>query len=1069
MRQTEHWKHRHRLLAVLVLGCALPASAAVPIREIPNTWSPTELHRLPIEGVEASSWVRSAIDQYAPARAVDGNRGTKWAASVAPTQARPQRITLDLFSVQRVSAVAVFGGADDNIRDAQIQVSRTKGGPFTTVAAIDAAAPVNWLVAFDPVAAAQVRMVITRSGGPSPHTDVHEIELYGPPMSATELKQYVEAQLVAGAKRFGPALSAAAKPELARVAGSREVIASMEKQRRQAIEQFARWDSLKEADRQLLVVAVERLQLLPQRLMRSAERAAALWPERARELAAARRAAHATAGETTACTREGGRVRLGNGRVSVVLDEAKGTWDAIWLGGVDAAVCGAGFAIEAGGREWSPRGARAELLPVRDAIGPGAEIRQTWGEEIQIERRIRVYHGKPAVLVAAQMTNRSRRDVALGSAKLIDVSAEQQGWWHLPGPMRPPAAVSYGGGGARCRPAPDEELGTTAETQYGSTGVLALSGQGCAGGLAIGGLSAREGWPQVHARFRSGEGGISLGSTSGFDRKTLPPGQTIVLDSVWLSAEDNHYDALEHYGDAIAALWPNPHLHGAHALWSSWYPIRMQVSESIALEHAGIVAKHFQGLGLDTIHLDHGWQRDAICGDWTADKKRFPHGLKWLADELRSRYGLKLGLWTAPSCVSFTSQMFGEHPEFLDQDAQGKPKSYGRWFWVPNPETARLDACRPGAAKWIESVYARLAADGVRYFYIDFLGGSPASVKQAMAAIRRGTGPDAWIRYSQTPMFFSLGLASSDYTGADTGDAGIASWMELLRSNAPQLAASYWINDRLCHREICEMSVGNKASVEEARFRLALLTLSGCSQCLADDLRLLDLPRIRMMQQCLPPGNPLARPLDLFERELPSLWHMHCRNCAGEWDAVGVFNFESQPQARTVDLARLGLLDGSEVIVFEFWEQKPLGKYREQVTLTLAPKTARILLIHRCPDRPRVIATSMHVLGGYHEIQHMAWDQRELVLSGTYRRASGIEAKAFIYVPDGYRPRPNSPLAKGPSRLTELDKNVWAQTVRFQDAQVDWAIGFERSKKAIKTVNVSDAEFRDCELPDAKP
>ena len=72
-----------------------------------------------------------------------------------------------------------------------------------------------------------------------------------------------------------------------------------------------------------------------------------------------------------------------------------------------------------------------------------------------------------------------------------------------------------------------------------------------------------------------------------------------------------------------------------------------------------------------------------------------------------------------------------------------------------------------------------------------------------------------------------------------------------------------------------------------------LMTLAGCSISFSDDFRPLDLPRIHMMQQCLPPGNPRARPLDLFDRQMPSLWHMHCRNDAGQWDAVGVFNFET--------------------------------------------------------------------------------------------------------------------------------------------------------------------------------
>jgi hypothetical protein len=1033
------------MIVLAVMGRAAPLGAAGQVREIPANWSAAEWRRVSVAGAQASSVYPSESGQYAASRAVDGNRGTKWVASVAPSQVAPQWITLDLFGVQKVSALAVFGGPNDNIRDAQVQVASAKGGPFTTVATIRDAQPVNWLVAFDATPAAQLRLLITRSGGPSPHTDVNEIELFGPPMSNAELKRYATARLAAGALPAKAAVVAAEKPQLSHAAGFCEAVAAMEQQRRQTADQLARWDALSESDRQTLVATIERLQMQPDRLMLGMERATALWPKRAAELAAARQAARTVAGENAVCIREGGRLRLGNRWVCVVVDEAGGTWDATWLGGVDAAVRQARFAIEADAETLAPRGAKAESLPVADAIGHGWEIRQRWGRGVEVERRIRVYDGKPAVLIAVQMTNHTKRDVKLGNAKMLDVSAANGGWWHLVDLLRAPAAASYGGGGAACRPAPDEELATAAQVQYGSTGVLALVGRGSAGGMAVGGLSAREGWPHVHAEFRAGEGGTSLGIASGFDRNVLPAGETIVLDSVWLSVEENRYDALERYGDAMAALSPKGVRRGANALWSSWYPIRMQISEEIALAHAAIVAKHFQPLGMDTIHLDHGWQRGAICGDWTPDK-RFPHGLKWLADELRSRYGLKLGLWSAPSCVSFTSQMFREHPEFLDQDAQGKPKSYGRWFWVPHPETAHLDACRPGAAQWIQDTYARLAAEGVSYFYIDFMSGSPASMKRTMTAIRQGTGPNAWIRYSQTPMFFSLGLASSDYTGADTGDAGIAGWMDLLRQNAPQLAASYWINDRLCHREICETSVGNKASVEEARFRLALLTLSGCSICLSDDFRLLDLPRIRMMQQCLPPGNPLARPLDLFERQLPSLWHMHCANNAGEWDVVGLFNFEDQPQQRTVALSALGLPAGSKVTVFEFWEEKLLGTYQDQVALMLAPRTARILLIHRQPLRPQVIATNMHVLGGYHEIQRMAWDDQQLVLSGTYRRAAGLDAKAYLYVPDGYRPLTNAPGLRGLRRLVRIDANLWAEEVQFQNAQVDWAVPFERSR-----------------------
>ena len=237
-----------------------------------------------------------------------------------------------------------------------------------------------------------------------------------------------------------------------------------------------------------------------------------------------------------------------------------------------------------------------------------------------------------------------------------------------------------------------------------------------------------------------------------------------------------------------------------------------------------------------------------------------------------------------------------------EEGLRGKPVIAGRWYWEPKPEMSRLDASQPGAEKWIEETFARLKSEGVSYFKVDFIAGAP-SLGRAMAAVRRGAGADAWTRFVMTPPLLSVGLANGVCVGPDTMDAGVPDWIKYERENDPLLAASYWVNDRLYHREICDMSVGMKADVEEARFRLAMMTLSGSGISFSDDFRELKLPRIRMMQQCLPPGNPLARPLDLFDREMPSLWHVHCKNQSGGWDAVGLFNFDGQPHDRTVRVA----------------------------------------------------------------------------------------------------------------------------------------------------------------------
>ena len=174
------------------------------------------------------------------------------------------------------------------------------------------------------------------------------------------------------------------------------------------------------------------------------------------------------------------------------------------------------------------------------------------------------------------------------------------------------------------------------------------------------------------------------------------------------------------------------------------------------------------------------------------------------------------------------------------------------------------------------------------------------------------------------------------------------------RINAPLLAASYWANDRLYHREVCDMSVGPKADVEEARFRLSLMTLDGCSISFSDDFRALTLPRIRMMQQCSAAG----------ESRGPGRWTCSSGNglrsgtctaatkpARGMWS--GLFNFEDQPQERRVELAALGLPADAEVAVFEFWQEKFLGRHRRDVRLMLAPRTARIFLHPPRRDAPR--------------------------------------------------------------------------------------------------------------------
>jgi hypothetical protein len=428
---------------------------------------------------------------------------------------------------------------------------------------------------------------------------------------------------------------------------------------------------------------------------------------------------------------------------------------------------------------------------------------------------------------------------------------------------------------------------------------------------------------------------------------------------------------------------------------------------------------------------------------------------------LKQRYGFKLGVWIAPTDVADTSELYKQHADWMLTDGSGKPKINWKWYWKPNPNCYELDASNPAAARWIEDTFARLRGDGVEYFKIDFLAacGSEGFVQhdpyatrgwsvlgKAMEAIRRGAGDKAWIRYCQAAPLLAAGLADSAYGGEDTLDAGVPDRMDVLRNNARYLAAGYWLNDRLYHREVCDMSVRMQADVEEVRLRLAMMTLAGCSIAFSDEFQYLPASRITMMQQCLPPGSPPMRPVDLFERTIPSVWQVHCKKAGDEWDVIGLFNWEDQAAERTVSFADLGLPENAEVAAFEFWQSELLGRYRQSLTLKLPARTCRVLALHRAAGVPQIIGTDMHLLQGWHELSDVSWDAKALVLRGTCRRAAGLSGRVFILVPPEYQPRFDFPLNAESAQVTHVRDQVWAKEIRFTDAQCAWAIPFVKTK-----------------------
>jgi alpha-galactosidase len=114
--------------------------------------------------------------------------------------------------------------------------------------------------------------------------------------------------------------------------------------------------------------------------------------------------------------------------------------------------------------------------------------------------------------------------------------------------------------------------------------------------------------------------------------------------------------------------------------------------------------------------LDDGWfaGRDddrTSLGDWWVDARKYPDGLKPLADHVRG-LGMEFGLWVEPEMVSPNSELFRAHPDWALQLA-GRPLATARNQLV-------LDLTRPDVVDHLFDRLSALVAElGVAYLKWD--------------------------------------------------------------------------------------------------------------------------------------------------------------------------------------------------------------------------------------------------------------------------------------------------------------------------------------------------------------
>lgn len=527
--------------------------------------------------------------------------------------------------------------------------------------------------------------------------------------------------------------------------------------------------------------------------------------------------------------------------------------------------------------------------------------------------------------------------------------------------------------------------------------------------------------------------------------------------SLTLSVPDNASITItpEYYTKKLGLPYYVPfddsHFPSAPIVWSSWTSYYEAVTESEVLQNADWLAANLKPYGFRYVQLDDGYDRRPLGHSWIGDwnTAQFPHGPQWLTGYIHG-VGLKAGIWLVPNAYA---PALKDHPDWYLYDKQGRA--------ILDYNTPALDSTNPEVLQFEKNLFTTLDNDGFDYFKFDGESALPlyappvdqsrlynpradllANYRERLALIRNTIGPDRFIEVCPTGVPLNgIGYVNSYFNGDDLYNnwQGMYSMFSGLLSNlflnhivvyvmpgeglelgepmTVEAAASKRPKATIETERIREDPMtGFGTTLAEARSLVSYVSLTGVVYPLASVMPELPAERVKLLRATMP-TLPIY-PIDLFSRGTTSSWlkfrserpdtYIHhypelldlkVNASAGIYDVVAETNWRSELTERRLDFAgELGLPKDHRYIVFDFWKQRPVGTFENNLAIQVDPHDTVVLLIHRLLGRPQLIANSRHISGSY-SIVRQEWDGDRKELSGESTPVAGEPYTLWFYLP----------------------------------------------------------------------
>lgn len=599
-------------------------------------------------------------------------------------------------------------------------------------------------------------------------------------------------------------------------------------------------------------------------------------------------------------------------------------------------------------------------------------------------------------------------------------------------------------------------------------------------GAILGAMTA-EAESMVH--LQRGGDGVAFRMTAdyggpGSGRLSVAPGQTARTGAYAVSLPASIFEGLEAYGLAVKQYNGIELYRPIPAGWCSWDAFgwimrEQQIHDTIdRIEQSRLVE-----YGFNTLQIDDGWQCGwRSSGDWRVNPNRFPGGMRPIADHANEA-GLTLGLWIAP----FYDE---DHENSAGPSGDTKPGA-PRWMLDARPvllnfpelmsrggngqPSGNYDISKPAFQEHLRETYSVLTHEyGARYIKTDFIAYGYAIeedrslphhdvYRNALQAMRDGMAEGTYFMTCIAHDWKSLGIADAQRIGNDVS----SSW----RGIEPTIrcaAGRYFTNGNFWWNDPDQLHVGGSVdqqgrqhglTMDQARAWAAMIALYGGVTLTGDDVMHLDPERTKLLTQTIPSTGLTARPLDLFDvmsgrspEQHSGLWALAVDKPFGRYHVVGVFNWtRGGEQTRALPLADLGLAADQRVVVYDYWTGQIVGRHAGSETLRVeVPATSvRLLVVRPAGDAPGFLASDRHLATGVVDVVDAQYDAATRTLAG---RSETLVARApfryTFYVPDGLRATAAT-FGGREAKVEMTAPNVATVEFLAPAADLDWSVRFE--------------------------